>query len=822
MFANANDSIPERAASGYQPLVVLLAAMCAGIVADRYTTILFGVEMVVAATAWSAWVAACVLRRPRTAALLLLVVAASLGGAWHHAQWRLFDVDDLATCASAAARPVVVEAVLVDAPRVVEHDSLYSPTGSEFRTRFTIDALAVRDGAAWRRAVGRVDVEVGDRVDAVAAGDRVRLYGNVFRAQPPLNPGEFDFAAHYRAERKLCVLRVASAASVAVIERRSTWDIAARFASWRRRGHERLLASVPEEQAGFASALLLGYRDQLDRRENLAFFKTGTIHILSISGLHIGMLAFFLNAALRIGWMRQSAAILVTMFVTTAYVVVIDADPPAVRAALTIVLFAAATLLARKSLDANLLAGAALVVLAQNPSDLFRAGPQLSFLAAAVLMWSARLPLPQANGDPVEQIIRQQSRLRELARKTTIGILPALLVSGAIFTVAAPLVAEKFHIVSPISLLLTPLLALPVAIALAAGFLTLTLGAVVPPLAIPFGYVCGGCLWLTQWLVHAAERVPYGCFWIPGPQAWQVAVCYAMAVPYFALPRGSRWRKTVAEATIFWCVWSMVPSHMLPRDVATRVTFISVGHGLSVLVEDRNGAWLYDCGRFGAAERGAQSIAGVLWTRGLRHLDGIVISHTDADHYNALPFLIEQFGIDAVYVSSVTFGSPTVAADVIRNSASRASAHFGQLAAGDVFRFADDETSCRVLHPPPAGVGGSDNANSVVLDLESHGRRILLTGDLETPGLERLLAKPPLDVDVLLAPHHGSTRSNPPGFARWSTPEFVIISGEEDRRGLVRQAFEAAGAKVVCTTRDGAVTVDIHRDGSMHVTTFRQ
>ena len=283
MSANANDSIPQRAASGYQPLVVLLAAMCVGIVADRYATISFGAEMVVAATAWSAWLAARVLRRPRTAALLLLLVVASLGGAWHHARWRLFDADDLAALSDAAARPVVVEAVLIDAPRIIEQDSAYSPTGSEFKTRFTVDVTTVREGVAWRRAAGRVDVQIDDRLESVSAGDRVRLHGNVVRAQSPLNPGEFDFAAHYRAERKLCLLRVASSAALQVVEQRSKWDLAARFASWRRRGHERLLATVPQEQAGFASALLLGYRDQLDRRENLAFFKTGTIHILNLS-----------------------------------------------------------------------------------------------------------------------------------------------------------------------------------------------------------------------------------------------------------------------------------------------------------------------------------------------------------------------------------------------------------------------------------------------------------------------------------------------------------------------------------------------------------
>src|SRR6185369_9808510 len=81
-----------------------------------------------------------------------------------------------------------------------------------------------------------------------------------------------------------------------------------------------------------------------------------------------------------------------------------------------------------------------------------------------------------------------------------------------------------------------------------------------------------------------------------------------------------------------------------------------------------------------------------------------------------------------------------------------------------------------VLHPPRRGVLGSDNANSVVLAIEYAGRRILLTGDLESPGLDDVMAEEPYDCDVLLAPHHGSRRSDPPGFAAWSTPKWVVLS----------------------------------------------
>jgi competence protein ComEC len=267
---------------------------------------------------------------------------------------------------------------------------------------------------------------------------------------------------------------------------------------------------------------------------------------------------------------------------------------------------------------------------------------------------------------------------------------------------------------------------------------------------------------------------------------------------------------------------TLAPRHELPDDVALRTTFISVGHGLSVLVEEAEGpTWLYDCGRFGAAERGAQSIAGVLWSRGITRLDAVIVSHLDADHYNALPYLVEQFRVGRLYVSQPTSAATSSASDAIRRTAASAGVPIDVLVVGDsLFDDAPQGVTRRVLHPPPEGVVGNDNAQSLVIELTACERRLLLTGDVEGAGMERILAQPPQDCDVVLAPHHGSARSNPPGLAAWSRPEFVIVSGDEDRRGVVRRAYEAVGARLLETTQVGAVTVDVDRDGALRVETF--
>lgn len=107
---------------------------------------------------------------------------------------------------------------------------------------------------------------------------------------------------------------------------------------------------------------------------------------------------------------------------------------------------------------------------------------------------------------------------------------------------------------------------------------------------------------------------------------------------------------------------------------------------------------------------------------------------------------------------------------------------------------------------------GSDNANSITLAVEYAGRRVLLPGDLETPGLEDVIAELPVDCDVLMAPHHGSRRSDPPGFAAWSTPEWVVISGGADADGEVEATYSDSGAKVLNTGKLGAVEFCIGRN----------
>ena len=317
-----------------------------------------------------------------------------------------------------------------------------------------------------------------------------------------------------------------------------------------------------------------------------------------------------------------------------------------------------------------------------------------------------------------------------------------------------------------------------------------------------------------------------------------MAGLYLAAGVLLAWPRLRPPRRWCGAALLAWLAVGQATSPAGLRAGRVRTehnlhcTFVAVNHGAGVVVEFPGGqTLLYDAGTLGSPQPAVQSISAVLWSRGVRRLDAVVLSHADADHYNALPGLLKRFPVGVVYASPamlVDMAKPLPllreAAEplpVLREAIAKAGVPLRPLCFLDRLRTAPP-TSVAVLHPPPAGVPGGDNANTLVLLVEYARRRILLTGDLASPGLEDVLAEEPLPCDVLMAPHHGSATSPPRPLADWSTPRWLVISGGAgEHSGLVEQLYAARGTHVLHTARHGAVQFAIAPDGAVTAQTWR-
>ncbi len=828
-------SVESGLPTSTRPLLLVAAAASAGILLDRTA------GQPIQSFGWLPWGAiaglACLgwlfLRKRnhnRASACVLLIAVTALGGAWHHLRWNTIDENHIVRFAGESFEPVCVEAVAVGR---VQHQSAPPanplravPVGS--RSNLLVQITKIRDGSGWLPATGECHVRIEGNLAGIKRGDRLRVFAQFSRPLTALNPGQFDWAKYERGAGHYADLYCRTTQCISVLET-GPMTLLSRWldngAFWCK---HQLSKYVGEKYSGLAQALTLSDRDQLDRSAAQSFFRTGTVHLLVVSGLHVGLLASAIWLLTRFGLLPQRTGVVVTGLLIVAYAAVTGGRPPVIRATV-LVLFALLSFLSgRQASRANLLAAAALVVLAINPSELFRGGTQLSFLCvAAILGYTTHLHKEKAI-DPLKRLV---FRANPWHRKVTIGIRKRFgelaMVSVVIWLVIAPLVAYHFHIFTPISFVLTPIVWPFAAVALILALAICTVCWVLPPVASLMGNVCSACLGVGQWLIDAGDKLHLH-FYSPGPALWWLIGFYGLL---FALVIFSRtlpnWKWQVS-AIALWISVGTAASAMEPEKDQLRCTFLAMGHGTCVVMElPGDQVLLYDAGSLGSPTFASRTVAAYLWSRGITHIDAVVFSHADIDHYNAMPGLIERFGIGVVYVSPQMFDpwatdGQLTAPNFLRTSLVEAGIPLREIWMNDRLTTNDPKVSIDVLHPPKRGVVGRDNANSLLLNVKFAGISILLPGDLESPGIEAVMDEPSLDCDILLAPHHGSANSDPPGFAAWCTPEWVVVSGRDhDHHGsLTAASYRAIGAQVLHTADCGAAQFVIS-DQFLQTSTFR-
>lgn len=778
--------------------------------------------------------------RPWAAAASLAVAIMCTAAAWSAARFDLFSADDLAwqlpPDAAALPVPVAVVGTVVESPRRLPSPVADSRQAAAMGTssEFILGVERLRDGGCWRDASGRAAVIVDGMPPALHVGSRVCVFGRGLRPGPALNPGEFDYRLRARTSRCLSIIRVHAANCIRTLDPPPWWTVGPWIDRVRTWGVGVLHDHVSPPRAPLAAALLLGSRESLPRQDADDFLVTGTVHILSISGLHVGLLAYALFRLCRWLLLPRGWALVTVAACTGIYMLIVRAETPVVRATLLVWLTCLGAATGRRSPAVNALAAAAIVVLACRPGEVFAAGAQLSFMSTAVLVAvSAALTRPGSEPDPIERLIdRSRAPVERMIRRLAWNVWVLFVTGAAVWAVSAPLVAARFHVLSPIGLALNVLIAPFVALAMGWGTACLLAAPLSSAVAGVCGAACDGTLACIGWLVSWAAAVPGGHAWLAAPPLWWVVGWYmllvmvCMALPAARLTRAATWGGVAG----IWILVGLAGAGLERLATAgpgpLRVVMAAVGHGCGIVVRSPSGrCMLYDAGRLGAPAAARRALAGVLWSEGVQRIDTLVISHADADHFNAVPQLLARFAVGEVVVSADFRASGSAAvADVLRQIAERG-IPLRTVAAGDEFAV-DPHCRVRVLHPhadqpDAAGRIGSrgfdaavaDNERSIVLAVEAAGRRLLLTGDLEGPALARFIAAGPGGCDVLVAPHHGTRSSLPPDIARATSPTWILVSGQGGAAWPeVRAAYgaESGGgpACVLKTGGEGAIAVE--------------
>jgi len=820
-----DDSLPKSFRRA--PAVPTALAFGAGIVADSQIACgLFG-WLASAAAFLLLWLALFCSGRNRGSALALLAGLACLGAAWHHLHWSTLAPDDLSLFATERPQPVRLIGILENEPAIIPKREavLQSAIPQYDRTRCLVRGVWLVENSRTIPVSGRAQLEVSGHLLHAHLGDEVEIFGHLSRPGGPRNPGAFDYREYLHGLGVHSLLRCDIPDAVRVRSRSSVTG----WTSLRSRSQlacsELLTTHLDPRVAPLAVALLLGPRHGITAEDREFFIRSGTMHVLAISGMHVGILAAFLWTLCRIIGGGERTALLMIGAGLLTYLFVTDANPPVVRATVFVLLWLAGTLYGRESPGANSLAAAALIVLLWSPVDLFLPGPQLSFLAVMALQWSASAAtkFQRAENDLALQI--NPSALQLFWSRAKGFLIQTYLLTAAVWLFTLPLIMARFHVISFVGFLINVMLMPWLTFTLWCGYALLMLGLLLPPVAAPLAWGLQQGLAGLLWLVEASAKLPWGHVMVSGPAEWWL-------IGYYALLAAAVWGGTqllggvsragiARRALLCWIVIGAAQGLGAAPSDRLRCTFLAVGHGVAILLELPGGQTiLYDAGSLQDPERAQQIVQAALWEYGIPRIDSLILSHADIDHYNAVPGLLREVPIGAVYVapSFLRFQQESVAA--LCEAIVSADVPLRLLGASDNLRGGANVT-LRILHPEPLTRNRHDNANSVVLEVQYAGQRILLTGDLERDGLKRLLEMPPLDCAVLLSPHHGSTAANPPELAAWARPKWLIVSGGRDDSIARLQRNYGPSTTVYSTVRDGAVTCSISASGSVSCTPFR-
>jgi competence protein ComEC len=804
------------------PMVPVALAATAGIVLDRYVSVPLPLALVAVLISVLAWMVSRLGKQSGLGLVYLSFAVAALGAAYHHWHQNVYPPSDIGNFVSTEQRPALLRGVLEEEPAIV-YRVLDNPLQSFAHEEPTLAVVQVTHlkQEDWLPVSGRAQLIVTGHLEGLHVGDEIEIAGRLHAPRLPGNPGEADYVVYLRDQRIRAQVRVMkSPEGVTRLARGWPRSLQGWLGVIRAWGRELFRGALPEESRAVATALLLGEGSTMTQEDWQKYIRTGVIHVLAISGQHLAVLAIFLWWAARLAGVRRSRAAWFVAVFLVGYALLTGGRPPVMRSAVTVSVFCVGLILRRQAMPANSFALAWLTVALLNPTDIFNSGCQLSFLSVAVLYWGTSRWFSGPT-DPLEHLVEEsrpawQRTLRWIGRQMVLSYAVTLVVWLAL----APLVAARYHTVSLVGLVIGPPVVLLTSIALVTGFLLLLIAGPLPFVAPLFAVPMHGSLIGCDFLVNLGERLPASYWYLGDIPEWWLWMLYSALLAALTLQVLHRHWRWLVLAGLGWLCVGLCAGAVRLADDEFRCTFLAVGHGGCTVLESPDGRVLmYDAGALTGPDVTRRQIAPFLWNRGIRRIDEVFLSHADLDHFNGLPALLDRFTVGQVTCTPTFADKTTPGVGFTLATLEKQRIPIRTVRAGD--HLTAGPVEFEVLHPPAVGPEGNENTRSMVLLVRHAGHSLLLTGDLEGAGLDRVLALPPMDVDILMAPHHGSRFPNTPELAAWAHPK-VVVSCEGPPRGPSRppEPYTARGAQFLGTWPHGAITVRSHRTGLV-VETFR-
>jgi competence protein ComEC len=678
-------------------------------------------------------------------------------------------------------------------------------------------------------------------------GDRIHFQAMLRRPSGSLNPGGFDYAAYLERQGIDAIATVTGSEAVQFLESgqaHAWWAIWNQFDQWRSGIRFAALQTLSQPALGLYVGIIIGDRGYLDPDLRDQFMATGTVHLLSISGSHLGLVALVIFAVVRWAMILMPAnwlltlsrritptriAAVCTLLPVAGYAFLAGAELATMRSLLMVAVGLSAIWLGQERRLFHALSAAAVGILLHDPQALFDISFQLSFLSViAIAGW-----LSWPTVADVEELSRESAFLRTCVRWGR----ESVVMSGVVTLVTVPLVAYYFNQLPWLGLF-TNVVAVPVMgillvpIGLSAGIWQIVVGGTMLPLAS-----------MNQWLldhfvavVRLVSMLPGGEWHVAAPSVLTMLLFYGCLILLFQRVGSVAIRLAAGGGVLLvllWWAWS--PRMFLDGD-RFRVTFLDVGQGDSAVIELPDGQVVVIDGgaTYERFDMGRAVVAPFLWNRGIHAIDQVIGTHPQLDHVGGLAWVVRHFNVKRYWGSGET-------REELFYRRLQESLAFQGLQEG-VARERQEIVSsgpCRlvVLNPPadePLAVPSHDghvgghvlNNRSVVTRLICGTHTVLFAADVERDGLSRMIGSTSRrPIEVLKVPHHGAVSSLNRNWLASVHPQYAVFSAGRNNpyrhpAAAVLDAYGAEGSTVLRTDRDGGVwftgsvsdaTLDVHQ-----------